>query len=148
MIAPLIRRRFYAKDQDTRRFKTTPKMFGPDTRLEAKDEFFLTLMKLRLDLLGKEISSFGISNTFCTQIFHSWAKGRYGRTFLIIFFNARYRNIATTPKRYRHFKNLIRIIDCSEIFIETPKNVELKSATWSKYKHHSSSWFVLLQTQQ
>ena len=42
MIAPLIRWRFYAKDQDTRRFKTTPKMFGHDTRLEAKDEFFLS----------------------------------------------------------------------------------------------------------
>ena len=30
--------------------------------------------------------------------------------------------LATTPKRYRHFENLIGIIDCSEIFIETSKN--------------------------
>ena len=37
-IAPLIKRRFdYAKDQKTRRFKTTPKKFGPDTKLESKD---------------------------------------------------------------------------------------------------------------
>ena len=39
-IAQLIRRRFdYAKDQETRRFKTTPKKFGPDSKLESKDEF-------------------------------------------------------------------------------------------------------------
>ena len=42
--------------------------------------------------------------------------------------------LATTPKRYRHLENLIGIIDCSEIFIETPKSLELQSATWSEYK--------------
>ena len=58
--APLIRRRFdYAKDQETRRFKTTPTKFGPDTKLESKDEFLMTLMKLRLGLLDKDIVHFG-----------------------------------------------------------------------------------------
>ena len=42
--------------------------------------------------------------------------------------------LATTPKRYRHLENLIAIIDCSEIFIKTPKSLELQSATWSEYK--------------
>ena len=75
--APLIRRCFdYAKDQETRQFKSTPKKFGPDTKLESKDEFLLTLMKLRLGLLGKDIAHWlGISNTLCTQIFHSWIRG-------------------------------------------------------------------------
>ena len=59
-ITPLIRRRFdYYKDQETRRFKITPTKFGPDTKLESKDEFLLTLMKLRLGLLGKDIVHFG-----------------------------------------------------------------------------------------
>ena len=38
--------------------------------------------------------------------------------------------LAATPKIYRHFENSIGIIDCSEIFIETPENLELQSATW------------------
>ena len=42
--------------------------------------------------------------------------------------------LPTTPKRCRHFENLLGIIDCSEIFIETPENLELQSATWSEYK--------------
>ena len=64
-IAQLIRRRFdYAKDQETRRFKTTPKKFGPDSKLESKDEFLLTLMKLRFGLFDKDTAHrFGISNT-------------------------------------------------------------------------------------
>ena len=91
-IAPLIRRHFdYAKDQETRQFKSTPKKFRPDTKLELKDEFLLTLMKLRLGLLGKDIAHrFGISNTLFTQIFHSWIRGMV--IFSIICFYARYRN--------------------------------------------------------
>ena len=85
-IAQLIRRRFdYAKDQETRQFKSTPKKFGSDIKLELKDEFLLTPMKLRLGLLGKDIShQFGILNTLCTQIFHSWIRGiaEYFRSFV------------------------------------------------------------------
>ena len=38
---------------------------------------------------------------------------------------------------------MIGIIDCSEIFIETPKNLELQSATWSDYKHHNTLKFLV-----
>ena len=51
--------------------------------------------------------------------------------------------LATTPKRYRHFQNLIEVIDCSEIFIETPKNLELQSPTRSEYKHHNTLKFLV-----
>ena len=43
--------------------------------------------------------------------------------------------IATKPSRFQQFQNLHSIIDCTEIFIETPKNLQLQSATWSDYKH-------------
>ena len=56
-IAPLIRRSSnYAKDQEFRQVKSTSKKFGPDTKLKAKDEFLLTLIKLRFGLLGKDIA--------------------------------------------------------------------------------------------
>ena len=118
---------------ETRQLKSTPKKFGPDTKLESKDEFLLALMKLRLGLLGKDVAHrFGISNILCTKIFHSWVRSmaEYFRSF--VFIPDIETILATTPKRYRHFKNLIGIIDCSEIFIETPKKLELQSATWSE----------------
>ena len=51
-IAPLIRRRSGTTGiREHRHFKSTPKKFGPDTKLSLKDEFLLTLMKLRIGLL-------------------------------------------------------------------------------------------------
>ena len=35
------------------------------------------------------------------------------------------------PERFENKRNVVAIIDCSEIFIETPKNLELQSTTWS-----------------
>ena len=46
--------------------------------------------------------------------------------------------LATNPDRFRQFKNLVFITDCSEVFTEIPKNLELQSATWSEYKHHNT----------
>ena len=45
--------------------------------IKVSKKFLLTLMKLRLGLLGKDIAHrFGISNTLCTQISHSWIRGK------------------------------------------------------------------------
>ena len=39
------------------------------------------------------------------------------------------------PKRFSSLPDLRAIIDCSEIFIETPKDLTLQKKTWSYYKH-------------
>ena len=44
-------------------------------KLSQKDEFFLTLMRLRLSLLNKDIADrFGISPTLSSRIFTTWIK--------------------------------------------------------------------------
>ena len=45
--------------------------------------------------------------------------------------------------RFLQFKNLVHIIACSEVFIETTKNLELQSATWSEYTHHNTIKFLI-----
>ena len=101
-------------------------------------------MKLRLGPVGKGIAHrFGISNTLCTQIFHSWIRGMADNFRSFIFVPDIEKILATTPRRYRHFENLIGIIDSSKIFIEIPKNLELQSATWSEYKHHNTLKFLV-----
>ena len=50
--------------------------------------------------------------------------------------------LATYPDRFRCFKNLIGIVDCTEVFIKTPKSLELQRATWSEYKHHNKVKFL------
>ncbi len=49
----------------------------------------------------------------------------------------------TTPARFGQFKNIHSIIDCSEIFIQTPKSYVLQSSTWSEYKHHNTVMFLV-----
>ena len=34
------------------------------------------------------------------------------------------------------------IIDCSDLFIERPKSLEMQYATWSEYKHHNTIKFI------
>ena len=41
--------------------------------------------------------------------------------------------LETTPDRFRQFKKLVGRTDWSEVFIATPKNLQLQSATWSDY---------------
>ena len=43
-----------------------------------------------------------------------------------------------TPEFFHKFKNLIGVIDCTEVFIETPKDLDLQKATWREYKHHKT----------
>ena len=42
------------------------------------------------------------------------------------------------PKKFNNakYRSVTHIIDCTEMFIETPKDPKVKAATWSDYKHH------------
>lgn len=51
--------------------------------------------------------------------------------------------ICSKPNRFAKLPDLRCIIDCSEIFIETPKDPNLQNATWSNYKHHNTIKFLV-----
>ena len=93
-------------------------------------------MKLRLGLQTMDLAMrFNVSEGSCSNIFLSWlrAMAEYFKAFAFIL------NIETvlarSADRFRCLKNLIGIIDCTEVFTETPKSLELQSATWSELVH-------------
>ena len=47
----------------------------------------------------------------------------------------------TSPRRFRSLRNAHSIIDCSELFIETPQDHNLQASTWSTYRHHNTLKF-------
>eukprot|EP00794_Sanderia_malayensis_P001888 gene1888-2142_t len=49
----------------------------------------------------------------------------------------------TTAARFGQFKNIHSIIDCSEVFSQSPKSHVLQSATWPEYKHHNTVTFLV-----
>ena len=128
-MSPFVVRRFGTQSVK-RTFKGIPKKFGRERKLCSKDEFLLMLLKLRLGLLNKDLAQrFNISVGLVSKNFHSWLRSSAEVLKYFIFIPAPGTFFVTTPKRFKNFKKLVAIIDCIEIFIETPKDLELQSAT-------------------
>ena len=141
IVAPLVRRRFQpvSQPQTKRQFITTPKKIGKERKLSSKDEFLLAMMKLRLGIQTMDLAiRFNVSEGSCSNTFLSWLQAMvdYVKAFVII--HNLETVLATSPDRFRCFKNLIGIIDYTEVFIETPKSLESQSATWSECKHYNT----------
>ena len=117
----------------------TPQKRGKLRTLDSRDEFLLTLMKLRLGLLFEDLGDrFGVTKSCASKIFQCWIRALSKSLASMIFMPDEEKIRGTTPPRFQKFSRLNGIIDCSEIFIETPKSLELQSATWSEYKHHNT----------
>ena len=95
---------------------------GKERNLSSKDEFLLTIAKLRLGLQTMDLAiRFNVSEGSCSNMFLSWlrAMAEYFKAF--VFIPNLKTVLATSLDRFWYFKNLIGIIDCTEVFIETPK---------------------------
>jgi hypothetical protein len=124
-----------------------------ETHLSSLTKFqqlMLTLMKLRLN----------VQNEFLGIIFQC-AQPTVSRTFLntlhvltrlqpLIRWPEREEIKKTMPMEFRRYLNgkVVVIIDCFEVFIETPSNAEAKAMTWSSYKHHNTVKFLIGITPQ
>ena len=98
----------------------------------------MVLVRLRLALLERDLAHrFSISVTSVSRILTTW----------IIFLNQQLRPLITFPPRtviQRHMPTQFKakfpdtrvIIDCTEIFTETPSSLPVQSAIYSHYKHH------------
>ena len=142
VVAPLVKRRWtgvLSMTRGLRNLKKKPSTFGPSRKLPSKSEFLLMLMKLRLGLLNKDLAKrFQISCTLCSRIFFSWLRAASQALRHLVFIPDQEAILASKPDRYRSLPDLHSIIDCTEIFIETPKDLHLQGATWSDYKHHNT----------
>lgn len=143
-LTPFVRRRWRGMKclyGNIRRFQhNSPKKFGPDRKLTARDELLLTLMKLRLGSLHKDLAKrFHISPTLCSQIFHSWLTTMSKLLGQTIIWPTKEQIIASKPSRFSKLPDLRVIVDCTVIFLETPKDLKLQNLTWSQYKHHNTA---------
>ena len=113
--------------------------YGPDRKLTSKCEFMLMLIKLRLGLLNGDLAKrFNISQCLVSRIFLAWLRASSSVLKSLVYIPDEETLISTKPERFRKLTDLHSIIDCTEIFIETPKDLLLQSATWSDYKHHNT----------
>ena len=117
-------------------------------KLSLEDHMLVVLMKLKLGLLNKDLAvRFDISTSRMSKIFRS----------LVPLVATHMTNLIVWPdhgtiRRHlpqsfkKNFKDCVCIIDCidcSEIFIERPKNLTARAQTWSNYKHNNTSKYLI-----
>ena len=115
-------------------------------KLTPKNEFLLTLMRLRLGLLNEDLADrFGISPATSSETFKTWVRFlsmTIGQFVKWLPKEVVQQNMPKIFKKAGH-GNVRVIIDCSEIFIERPKSLETQAITWSDYKHHNTLKFLI-----
>ena len=121
---------------------------GPDRKLPLEHEFFLVMMRLRLGLLTHDLAlRFGISDTLVSSIFFTWIRLMRLELSCLIIWPPKEIVRANLPDCFMKYYPKVRcIIDCSEVFIETPSSLELQAQCYSDYKHHTTIKFLVAVT--
>lgn len=120
-----------------------PNTFKNDTgkkrKLRSVDEFLLVMMRLRLGLLVKDLEyRFKISGSSVSKIFNSWIVFMYKYLQSLVYLPKLEVLQKSIPSCFTHFRDTRIILDCTEIFIQTPSSLENKSVTYSNYKSHNT----------
>ena len=123
-----------------------PVTMSKKAALTPFQEFSLKLMRLRLNLTLKDLQyRFAISSSTVSALFLKWIDILFIRLKPLIRWPERQMLWETTPVCFRHhFSTKVAvIIDCFEVFINKPVNLQARAATWSNYKHHNTIKFLI-----
>ena len=119
---------------------------GRKRKLTPKNEFFMSLMKLKTGLhMGILGDLFGVSQTQVSRICFTWW------TFLSTVLGSLVYNpekgavLKTLPTAFKNpmYREVRHIVACTEVFIETPKSLLLAASCWSDYKHHHTVKYLV-----
>ena len=117
-------------------------------KLDPKNQLFLTLVKLKLNLKVKDLGfCFGLSMSQVSRYITTWICFLYHHLKEIDWIPKVEQVKGTLPSSFHDkFPTTYAIIDGSEIFIETPSDLQMQSSTWSQYKHHNTAKFLVACT--
>ena len=121
---------------------------GPERKLSLQQEFLLVLMKLRLGLMVKDLAfRFQVSPGKVSQIFITWIKFLSKELSVLIIWPSARQIKSTLPNCYKKLYPKVRIIiDCTEVFTETPSSLGVQACLWSDYKYHCTVTFLVCIT--
>ncbi|XP_066917038.1 uncharacterized protein [Clytia hemisphaerica] len=146
VIWPYTRKRYSSNQNNNKKSKKSTKT-GRQKILSGIDEVLLTMMKLKLGLYFEDLGDrFGISTSTASRTFTCWIRAMALCLNSLIYMPDEEVIRATLPSKFSSCSDVVSIIDCSEIFIQTPKDLELQAATWSEYKHHNTVKFLISTT--
>jgi len=114
---------------------------GPRIVTTKFQELLMVLMRLRLSLPVQVIADmFLVSQSTASRIFLKVIDVMYTRLNPLIIWPDRKNLQETMPREFQQYfrKKVTVIIDCFELFIETPSNLKARTQTFSSYKHHNT----------
>ena len=113
--------------------------------LDPLNQFFLTLVKLRLNLRVIDLAiRFGISKSLVSKYFITWVCFLYNHLKEIDWTPHAEQVAATLPTTFRDkYPTTYSILDATELFVQTPSDLFLQSSSWSSYKHHNTAKFLI-----
>ena len=118
------------------------KTLSSSRKLSQKDEFLLVLMRLRLGLLCVDVADrFGVSPSLASRVFTTWIRlisKVLGNALVVWLPVESIRENMPESFRKAGYSKCRVILDCFEVFIETPKSLKAQALTWSDYKHHNT----------
>lgn len=119
--------------------------FANPGTLSLKDQFFITLVKLRQnpnsDYLADQVC---LPRSTVLDIFWKWVKLIDSKLSFVIQWPDRETIFRTIPPAFKaKFPRLTNIIDCFEIFIENPTNLKARAQCYSNYKKHTTVKFLI-----
>ena len=121
---------------------------GQSFKLDPKNQLFLVLVKLKLNLKLKDLAyRFGISPSQTSRYITTWICFLYHQLKEIDWMPTVSQVLGTLPTAFKlNFQTTYALIDGSEVFIETPSDLSMQSSTWSQYKHHNTVKFLVACT--
>ena len=121
---------------------------GPPRKLTLEQEFLMVMMRLRLGLLIEDLAfRFCVSAGKVSQTVVTWIKLLSRELSVLIMWPSRQKIRATLPDCFKRLYPKVRtIIDCTEVFVETPSSLEVQAYLWSDYKHHCTVKFLVAIT--
>ena len=114
--------------------------------LSAKEEYFISLFRMKTMLKAEIVGDlFGISRTTVSQICFTWWKFMASQLKPLLDNPSDEAHRALLPIAFKtpEYKKVQHIIDCTEVFTETPKNKKIQSTLWSNYKHHHTCKYLV-----
>ena len=129
---------YWRGEKRTRKESALAVSKGPPRKLSLEQEVLMTLTKLRLGLLNEDLAwRFDVSASLTCQIVFTWVRLISLDLSFMIKWPSRLDIRRNLPDIFRkYFPNCVCIIDCTELFIETPSSLDVQAVMWSEYKHH------------
>lgn len=123
----------------------TPHLLQPRVNLPLHNQVLMVLMRLRINLPIQFISyQIALAQSTVHSTFHKILDLMYARLRFLIHWQDRDYIRQTIPPVFRqHFPRLTSIIDCFEIFIDRPRNLNARALVYSNYKKHSTVKYLI-----